>query len=247
MSVAPGTSSAAAPTATSSATGSSTASARGDGAGRSGGRPQLGAVLRRDRRFGRVDRGRRDLLSQPRRPAHRVPVSDRRGSHVRSSPIGSPVLLCPRRPGRTSSRSPSPATRSGPSGTRWPAIRGSSSSGHRMRSRGQRGDLGGRIRIRSAPGRVARLLHERFGAGLDPAADAGHLHRRRDASVPGVAARRPAARRRGVSAAASTSPTSRITTSRRGSSGTATWSSTTTISSGEKRSNGWRATTIGGR
>ena len=51
----------------------------------------------------------------------------------------------------------------------------------------------------------------------------------------------------GVSAAASTHPTSRTTTSRRGSSGTAMWSSSTTTSSGEKRSNGRRATTIGRR
>ena len=40
------------------------------------GRSQLGAVLRRDRRLGCLHRGRRDLFPQPRRPAHRVPVSD---------------------------------------------------------------------------------------------------------------------------------------------------------------------------
>ena len=46
------------------------------------------------------------------------------------------------------------------------------------------GDPRGRIRVRSAPGRVARLFHERSGAGLDPTTDAGHLHRRRAPPVP---------------------------------------------------------------
>ena len=196
---------------------------RGAGAGGSGGRPQLGAVLRRDRRLGCVHRGRRDLLPQSRRPAHRVPVSGGRARTRRRSSNSSPVLRCPTRRGRRSSLSPSPAITSGPSGTRWRATRGASSSGPWDEGPAvKEAILKAGAAVQPAPGRVARLLHQRAGAGLDPTAGAGHLHRRRAAPVPRVAAGDQRARRPGRSAAASMHPTSRTTTSRRGSSGTAT-------------------------
>ena len=195
---------------------------RGAGARGSGGRPQLGAVLRRDRRVGCVRRGRRDLLPQPRWPAHRVPVSSgraaragaRRTAHRCSSARGAVVAA--------SSLSPSPAITSGPSGTRWPATRGASSSGPGMRVPRSR-----RRSWRPEPhstcagsGRshTSRTLWSWAGSHgpCRPSSPA-------TSCAPSVSGcRRPARRRPGLSAAASMHPTSRTTTSRRGSSGTAT-------------------------
>ncbi len=108
---------------------------RGDGAGGSRGRPQLGAVHRRDRRLGCVHRGRRDLLQQSHGPPHRVPVSGGRAgcagadrtAHRRAAAQGTVVAHLPchhRRP-----RGLGPAAHDG----RQPGVRVLRAHGTRVR------------------------------------------------------------------------------------------------------------------
>ena len=87
-----------APTAITSATGSLRRRPRGDGGRGSGGRPQLDSVLRRDRRVGRVRRGRRDLSNNPagRRTVYRYQVEGPHALELVERLIGAPLPEAPR-------------------------------------------------------------------------------------------------------------------------------------------------------